>query len=330
MADESGAACNILFTSVGRRVALIRHFQATLAGLGLRGKVIGADACLDAPAFHVADAAFQVCRIDDPAYIESLVRICARERVSLLFPLIDTDLLVLSQNRAAFAAVGTTAVVSDPGLVSLALDKYKTHEFFSARGVATPRVFDTQNIAWGDLDYPLFIKPRDGSASKGTVKISSERELRFFMDYIPRPMLQEFVQGREVTLDILYDDSGSVRCIVPRMRMEVRSGEVSKAFIVDDQRLLAEARRVAELLPGARGCINMQCFATEQGDIKFVEINPRFGGGVPLALHAGADFPRWIIQMSRGRDPGDVSSAYRTGVCMLRYDDAVFLDRYPR
>jgi len=311
-------------------VALIRHFQATLASLGLRGRVIGVDASADAPAFHVVDAAYKICRIDDPAYIQTLAGICAQERVRLLFPLIDTDLLVLSQSRSAFEAVGTTAVVSDPGLVSLALDKAMTSQFFSAHGVATPRVFDTHTIAWGDLAYPLFLKPRDGSASQGAVKIRDERELRFFLDYIPRPMLQEFVQGREVTLDILFDDSGRVRCIVPRMRMEVRSGEVSKALVVDDPRLLDEAWRVAGLLPGARGCINMQCFAAAQGEITFVEINPRFGGGVPLSLQAGADFPRWIIQMSRGCDPGDVSAAYRKHVCMLRYDDAVFLDHYPQ
>lgn len=330
MADAPEAACNILFTSVGRRVALIRHFQATLASLGLRGKIIGADASADAPAFHVVDTAHAICRIDDPAYIQTLVSLCARERVRLLFPLIDTDLLALSENRAAFEAVGTTAVISDPGLVRMALDKNMTYQFFASQGVATPRVFDTQSISSGDLSYPLFLKPRDGSASKGIVKIENERELGFFLDYVPNPILQEFVRGREITLDILFDCSGRVRCIVPRMRMEVRAGEVSKALVVDDDRLLDEAWRVAGLLRGGRGCINMQCLAAEAGEIKFVEINPRFGGGVPLSLYAGADFPRWIIQMARGCDPGDISSAYRKNVCMLRYDDAVFLEHYPQ
>jgi carbamoyl-phosphate synthase large subunit len=330
MADAPGPECNILFTSVGRRVALIRHFQATLASLGLQGTIIGADASADAPAFQVVDAAYKICRIDDPAYIQTLVDLCARERVRLLFPLIDTDLLALSENRAAFEAVGTTAVISDPGLVRIALDKNMTYQFFASQGVATPRVFDTQRISFGDLAYPLFLKPRDGSASKGIVTIANERELRFFLDYVPKPILQEFVRGREITLDILFDCSGRVRCIVPRMRMEVRAGEVSKALIVDDARLLDEAWRVAGLLRGGRGCINMQCFAAETGEITFVEINPRFGGGVPLSLHAGADFPRWIIQMAHGRDPGDISNAYRKNVCMLRYDDAVFLDHYPQ
>jgi carbamoyl-phosphate synthase large subunit len=63
--------------------------------------------------------------------------------------------------------------------------------------------------------------------------------------------------------------------------------------------------------------------------VSFIEINPRFGGGTPLSLHAGADFPRWLLQMDRGDDPGDIRSAFTPGAYMLRFDDAIFLPHLP-
>ena len=71
----------------------------------------------------------------------------------------------------------------------------------------------------------------------------------------------------------------------------------------------------------------MQCFLTSEGEMQFIEINPRFGGGFPLAAQAGADFPRWIIEMMLGRDPQIALDGWIDGLLMLRFDDAVFIPR---
>ncbi|MCP4713844.1 MAG: hypothetical protein GY868_01905, partial [Deltaproteobacteria bacterium] len=107
---------NILFTSVGRRVSLVRHFQKLIKELRLEGMVAGVDVFADAPAFHVVDCALTICRIDDPDYIPQLLHICKVNNINLLFPLIDTDLLLLAENKEAFQAIGTTVVVSAPRL----------------------------------------------------------------------------------------------------------------------------------------------------------------------------------------------------------------------
>jgi carbamoyl-phosphate synthase large subunit len=61
--------------------------------------------------------------------------------------------------------------------------------------------------------------------------------------------------------------------------------------------------------------------------LKFIEINPRFGGGFPLAIEAGADFPKWIIQLLRGSKVNIDIDQWDDGIVMLRYDDAVFVRR---
>ena len=319
----------VLFTSVGRRVALLRHFRTAFTSLDMAGRIVGVDVSPDAPALHEVDKARLICRIDDPGYINTLVGLCAREQVRLLFPLIDTDLMKLSQSRGKFEQAGTNAVVCDPELIDVTMNKYKTHDFFKLLGIDTPRVFELECKLEDEYRYPLFMKPLDGSASKGVFKINDKNELFFFKNYITRPILQEYVSGVEFTLDMLYDFQGELRCIVPRRRIEVRSGEVSKSVIEMNPAVMEAGWNLGRQLRGARGVINVQCIRTVEGRVSFIEINPRFGGGTPLSLHAGANFPRWLLQMACGDDPGDIRKSFQPGMYMLRFDDAVFLQDLP-
>ena len=128
-------------------------------------------------------------------------------------------------------------------------------------------------------------------SSIGVTKINSPEELYFFSNYIKDSILQEYVSGQEYTIDVLVDFDGNVRSIVPRLRLETRSGEVSKGITVKNLRIMQAAQKIAENLPGAVGCLTIQCFLLNDNSLKFIEINPRFGGGFPLSIQAGADFP---------------------------------------
>ena len=138
-------------------------------------------------------------------------------------------------------------------------------------------------------------------------------------------MVQEFIEGQEYTVDVLVDFDGRVRCVVPRLRMEVRTGEVSKAQTVRCPEVIEQSKRLVETLGAGPGIITIQCFLTTDGNIKFIEINPRFGGGVPLSIRAGADFPRWILQLWLGDSPRIRQDVWQDGLVMLRYDDAIWM-----
>jgi carbamoyl-phosphate synthase large subunit len=117
-----------------------------------------------------------------------------------------------------------------------------------------------------------------------------------------------------------------VRCVVPRQRLEVRSGEVSKGRIVKDAQIMDEVAHVIERLSAGPGVVTLQLFRTKRNRVKIIEINPRFGGGVPLSIKAGADFPRWILQELAGRRPRIGFDAFQDGLTMLRYDAEIWLD----
>ncbi|MDR3572612.1 MAG: ATP-grasp domain-containing protein [Anaerolineaceae bacterium] len=319
---------NILFTSAGRRVSLIQHFRQALYSLQVPGRIITADKQKNAPAFLLGDIRKLVPSVTDLNYLEELMGICRDYGVRLLIPLIDTELNLLATYQEDFAAMGVTVLVSSPEANRICFDKRNTYQFFKSIGMGTAAIYDPEALLRdSETKYPLFLKPADGSCSIGATKINNARELEFFKNYIPNCIVQEYLSGNEFTLDVLADFQGRVRTVVPRLRLETRAGEISKGITVKDAAIIAAGKEVVDSLPGAVGCITVQCFKTPDGDIKFTEINPRFGGGIPLSIKAGADFPRWIIEMLRGNDPQIGLDDWQEDLVMLRYDDELFVTK---
>lgn len=322
---------NILLTSVGRRVELLKAFRQSMHRLSLReatttnifGKIVTADLQKTAPASFLADIAELVPRIQAPDYIDKLLDICARHQIDLLVPTIDTELELLSLHQHQFRELGVTVLISSPSTNEICYSKKKTSIFFEKIGVKTPKVYELSEIT--DRNFPLILKPDFGSSSVGFYHVKNRAELNFFSNYVENAIVQELIVGEEYTIDILLDFQGNAISIVPRVRLETRAGEISKGITVKNPALIAAAKQVVESLPGAIGCITVQCFLRADGEIVFIEINPRFGGGYPLSYRAGADFPSWLMQMCMGEYPKVTIDDWEDGLVMLRYDDAIFV-----
>ena len=197
---------NILFTSAGRRVALIRLFRQALDAVRLPGKLVVADVCGTAPARFVSDAFEQVSAVGSPGYVDRLRDICRKHRIRLVVPLIDPELQLLARHSEHFLTEGITPLVSSSEVTQLCFDKRLTHNFFRKAGVATPAILDPRAVLSEPKgSYPFFLKPACGSSSNGCTRIDNPRQLVFFLESIPDPVLQEFVVGQEYTLDILAD-----------------------------------------------------------------------------------------------------------------------------
>lgn len=319
---------NVLLSSAGRRVALLGLFRRSLRELGLPGEVIASDMSRLSSAFHAADRAVQVPPCQSEQFVPDLVEVCRAHAVRLVVPTIDTELAVLAANRDRFAAVGATVVVSDPETVAIGSDKELTHAWLERNRFPTVRQ-TTAREAVEDRDgwpLPLVVKPRWGSASIGVGVVRSHEELELAARR-PDMVAQTVAPGTEHTVDVLLDGSGRAVCAVPRRRLEVRAGEVSKGVTVRCPTVAQLVRRMCETLPGAYGAVTVQVFLDDaEGEPRVIEINPRFGGGFPLSWEAGARFPRWLIEEVAGLPSTADSDGWRDGLVMLRYDDAVFVD----
>ncbi|CAN5161652.1 ATP-grasp domain-containing protein [soil metagenome] len=319
---------NIVVSSAGRRVALLRLFRRALRDLGHRGQVIATDMSPLSSAAHEAERFFQVPPCTDPGFVPAMLDVCARTGARLLVPTIDPELAVYARHRERFAEVGTTVAVSGPQVVGIGADKRETHAWLTRAGIPTVRQGTVDEVLADpdDWPFPLMVKPRQGSAGVGVEAVADPDDLKL-ASCDGDPVVQTVARGREHTIDMLVDRTGGCVCAVPRRRIEVRAGESSKGVTVRCPVLEATARRVCAALPDAYGALNLQLFRDAgTGETSVIELNPRFGGGFPLSWEAGGRFPEWMISELLGREPVTSPSGWRGGVVMLRYDDAVFVD----
>lgn len=321
---------NVLFTCVGRRVELVQSFRRAADALGIRLVVHGSDVNWLAPAMHLVDRGHLLPPIRSGEYIDALLALVRRCRIRLLIPSIDPDLPPLAEARPRFEEAGCCVMVSDAPVITICADKLKTFEVLTAAAVDTPRTWTLDEALSAEgLVFPLYLKPRFGSAAKGNYVLRDHPDLETLGRRIPDPIVQEFVDGVEHTIDVYCGFDGVPRCAVPRRRLEVRNGEVSKAVTIRDPAIIAAGLRVARALKGCRGVITVQTILTADGRVRVIEINPRFGGGAPLAIRAGADFPKWMLTTLIGSDPHIAEDCFQPGLAMLRYDQSVFITTDP-
>jgi carbamoyl-phosphate synthase large subunit len=319
----------VLFTCIGRRVSLLNSFHRAARELKIDISLLGTEATELSSALQLCDKGFLVKPITHVDYIKQLLSIVKANRVKLLVPTIDTDLLLLAKNKRKFAAVGCCVLISKAGIVDICQDKRKTYRFLLKNGFDTPVTMSVHTaLSKKKLNWPCFLKPWDGNASRGTAKVNNRKELSFFAKRVPNAICQEFVKGTEHTCDVYVDFDMKVRCVVPRKRIEVRAGEVSKGQVVKHAQIMKEAARLVEALGAGPGVITLQLFLTDDDKVKFIEINPRFGGGVPLAIRAGANFPKWTLQELLGKKTNIRFDGFKDNLIMLRYDGEVWLEKF--
>lgn len=316
---------NLLITSAGRRVSLVQEFKKTALDFSEEIKVFTTDMEPRlAPACHVSDASFKVNPVTENCFIDQIIEICKKNNIGILIPTIDTCLPYLAENRQRFEEIGTHVIVSNPVFVRMCCDKRETFKFFNANGIKTPRLIEINHP-----EFPIFAKPYDGSSSNDIHTIMSEDDLSVRIKSNPKLMFMEYVdvsEFKEFTVDMYYGRDNHVKCIVPRERIEVRGGEVSKG-ITRKNYLVDFLRNRFEHLHGVVGCICVQLFYRESdNDVLGIEINPRFGGGYPLSYHAGANFPEMIMKEYLQGQALEYNDDWRNNLMMLRYDEEVIVE----
>ncbi len=317
----------VLLTCIGRRVSLLESFRRAAKQLKINASFLGTDTTELSPALQLCDRRFGVKPTTHAGYIKQLLSIVKANKVKLLVPTVDLDLKRLAQNKSKFAKMGCRVLVSDPEVIDICQDKRKTYRFLVKNGFDTALTMSVRSaLSKNNIKWPCFIKPWDGYAGRGNAVVNNRRELLFYSKRIPNPICQELVKGTEFTCDVYVDFGMKVRCVVPRKRIEVRAGEVSKGQVVKNPRIMSEAVSLVEKLRAGPGVITLQLFLAGNSKIKFIEINPRFGGGAPLSIKAGADFPKWILQELTGRKPNIRPNSFKDNLVMLRYDSEVWLN----
>lgn len=313
---------NVLILSAGRRVELVQLFQAALKGLSPGSKVVAGDMQALAPALYFADEAVRLPQVSASNYVDAICDVARSHSVSLIVPTIDPELPILSFAREEIRErTGAEVMIASPWVVDVCADKVKTFEHVVGAGLLAPGVVsDLASIAADD--FPLIVKPRSGSSSIGVVTVRNRAELDSAVQDTSDPMVQRIAVGDEYTIDCFCDFSGNIVSVVPRLRIATRSGEIAKGKIVRHSEIVSATSALLTTLP-MPGHSTVQCFATDRG-VEFIEVNPRFGGGAPMSIQAGADSCSNLIRIIQGESL-EYSDSYRDGDVFLRFDQSISL-----
>lgn len=314
---------NVLFSSVGRRVELVKYFDKARKKLNIEGSLIGIDLEETAPALNFVDRAYLVPKITDKNFINEVIKICKKENITVIIPTLDTELLIYSQNKIKIREEsGAEVLVSDEESIKIMRDKILTMEFLKQNGLDVPVTLTLKDIQEKNYEFPLFIKPLNGSSSFNNFKIKDEKELDFFKEYVPNPMIQEFVEGQEYCVDIFSDFNSNVITVVPKKRVAFREGEITKGKIVKDKEIIEVGKKLVKILK-PKGEINFDCIKTKDNRVVILEINGRFAGGSPMSFEAGANSPENIYKLLLG-ETLNYTEDYNENLWGLRFDDCIF------
>lgn len=283
-------------------------------------KVVATDMQLSAPALQVADVKLQVPAVYDSKYIDITLDICKEHHIDALISLNDLELPILAGQKARFEDLRVKVIVSDPQVIDICFDKYKTALWVSELGLSAPKTYIRLDdakaaLASGEICFPLFLKPRWGSGSIGLETVGDMEELEIVYGLLFKKikktilatasvgdeyiMIQEKLTGKEFGLDVMNDLEGNNVAVSVKQKLAMRAGETDKASTVD----LPEVRKMGGIIGRNLkhiGNLDVDIMQRVNGDYCVLELNPRFGGGFPFSYEAGVNLPKAIMMWLRG------------------------------
>ncbi len=315
----------ILLTGAGKRYDIVSCFAQLTT-------TIVADPAPLAPAQYAAHVRAAVPLIDDPAYVPALERLCAQHGVGAVLPLTDLDIEVLAK---ANEEGRLPALVPAAQIARATYDKYETHLLLQRHLLPSPpTVLPDDDL--DALDYPVMVKPRQGSGARSIHVAHSPAQARLFIDYVqdapkvarlrnlPGPeavMVQRAMGGPEMSIDCLGDQDGRCLNAIPRTMLESRGGESIKGKVVHDSELIELGRRVMETL-NVRGPATIQVFRDPDIGVAITDVNTRFGGAFPAPVYAalpGRTYPELIVRMAAGERVDPHVGEFCPGMTFTRY-----------
>jgi carbamoyl-phosphate synthase large subunit len=321
MAEESTGRTKLLITGVGGPAAV--SFMKAVRGEPV--DIYAADMDPHAAGLYLvpADRRLIVPAGADDAFVPRVLEYCESHGIGVLLPTVDSELLPVARARDRFEELGVRLLLASVETLEVCLDKFELMR--RCHGVVPiPRsaIFDTAFVsaAW---EYPLIVKPRAGSGSRGILLVGSQSE----MDAIPRAghlLVQEFLPGEEYSVDVLASAEGRVIAAVPRLRMKVDSGIAVTSRTVKDPDLERHATEVARTI-GLAFTANIQFRRNRDGVPCLMEVNARFPGTMPLTVESGVNMPSLSLRALLGDSLERETGEFRE-LAMVRYWQEQYMD----
>lgn len=321
---DGSRTINILITSAGgiSGTFLIRHLlRHPIANY--RYHVVAVDSNEYSVAKHISSVFYHVPRSNDPRYEQAIYDIIVKERIDIVFPVTSYDTPFYAKHRNKLIGMGVNLLVCEFKTHELLHNKKRMYAFMSSIGIPVPHVYENRD----HIRYPAIIKVCESSGSAGVYKLESDLDLHYWMSKLKEYVITDYVQGKEFTVDCLFDQSRRLVLSNTRERKKVHGGGVVVTKNVNTPEAIRRVLKILESQLSIVGPINFQYIHDEHGRIFLTDFNTRFAsGGLPLTIAAGYDIPNVMIQLMLGHPVSEDSNKEKAGLTMYRYYDELFIE----
>lgn len=259
-------------------------------------------------ALCMADDFVIMPKCSDKDLWEKTERALIEKKIDVVIPSLDETLLGWAERKVYFKKKGISVIISNPEVVELFQDKWKTHETFKKFNMPCPE-------SSLEFEHPL-TKPRFGRGSQGILINEKPHSMEGLIS-------QELLEGEEYTVDCFYDINNKPIYIIPRKRLEVKDGKSTKGEVVKQDEIVNYIKEFSKEILFI-GPINFQCFVSDCAEIKFIEINPRIAGGMALGMEASENWIYLIIENIINNQP-IAPKKIKYGLKMIRYYAECFI-----
>ncbi len=238
---------------------------------------------------------------DQEKYFDFLLDFCRRHRIDYLYSTIDEEVVSMCRHRNELMQIGVVLCNANSEAVFLVHDKVGFGRWIAKEFPELYiRTFENIELISG-FDLPIFIKPRNGRASIGCMKVSTEAELENIKTQInnEKVVIQEYTKGDIIVADVIRNRTYKTLRVIQRLEMLRNSSGCGIAVkIIKDKRIDRICQDIAEKLD-LNGVVNMEFF--KDGDsLKIIEVNPRFSAGTMYTCLAGYDLVKNSLNIARG------------------------------
>ena len=297
------------------------------------------------------DKYYQYKRPTDNDYISTLLDICKMENIDFIIPLVDEELLILSENRDVFKDNNIIVCVNDPSKIELSQNKHDLYKYLEKENIDVPKCVKFNSIGellegFKLLGYPnntLCYKPVISSGSRGFKIIKDDINYEeylfrqkpdskfinydFLIDsmkkcsYIPEMMLMEYVDGDLYNVNVLANNGEVLYSVAGRV-IDFALGNTLKCKIENNNEVLSYCKKVTKLLR-LDGNVGFEVAYDKNGILKLIEINIRVQGQIYSSTLAGVNFPYLELKYKLGEELPNLDVQEIT---MSRYLEDIGLD----
>lgn len=310
---------NVLITNVGRRGYLVDYLRESK---NFSGKIFVSDCDKTASGLYGNNDGYFILPKpvdDEKLYTRKLRELCLEQNVSMVIPVIDPEIYILSKCRETFLKDGINIIVSDRNVLDICYNKSLMNNFLGTNGFLIPKTYEDiqtfeTNYSNKDVDFPVIIKPVYGSGSAETYKVEDLSKLKSL--FHKGMMIQEFLQGEEFGVDVFNTfEKVPVRCVVKK-KISMRSGETDKALSIKDKEIQDLMLKVATTLRHI-GNLDSDIIKTPKG-LYVIDMNPRFGGGYPATHATGTNLVGLLVDMEKGNNVEPDFDSYKKNLLVMK------------